>query len=55
MIGKEKLFALLLILILIVNAVLFAAKVTGTFIFWAVVAIVALITYLFFSRKKIYK
>lgn len=52
---NRKITAIALISILIANLALFAFRITGKFIFWAVIIAIALITYFRFNKNQHHK
>ncbi|MFC1753432.1 hypothetical protein ACFL96_08570 [Thermoproteota archaeon] len=51
----KKAAALILVLILIVNLVVYAMGLINDLIFWAIIIAIAFIAYFGFSKSKIYK
>ncbi len=49
---RKKTLAVVLILILIVNLVVFAIGMSSELVFWIIIIAIALIAYFMFSRKK---
>jgi len=52
---NKKIVAIVLVLILIVNLVLYGMRIIDNLVFWAIIIVIAIITYMWFRKDNINK